>query len=622
MKPLAPGDPATLGRFRILAVVGRGGMGRVLLGQAPDGRLVAVKQIDAHLTGDAEFAARFRREVAASQKVTGAYTAGVVDHDAEAEHPWLASEYIAGPALGDMITAYGGLSLSGLKLLAIGLAMALQEIHRTGLVHRDLKPSNVLLTNEGPRVIDFGIARALEEDTQLTATGTVIGSPAYMSPEQAECLPLGPASDVFSVGAILAFAATGISPFHGVSTPQTLYNVLYQEPRLGEMPEPVRAIVLRCLAKDPEARPTPAELLDAAQAIPAEPVWPVRIRKRIAEFRDAAAGWAAGVAAYDAEPGPAVPAPRWWRTGRPIVAAALVALLGIGATLVWGTGIDGHATAMTEPALRLTPAEARELDLCALVAPDVLGEMGEATGSLRDRVITTGGCSNSYLDPSGKSVSYQVSTYMGASVDDIYDPMGSAIAWMPVLGSAAESRYCSRAVVAQSGTPMSIQVQTSVDQGNSCPQAERALAAVVRRLTVNPPLRKLPANSIFRLDVCALVKHAADTVAGDPARRRTDGPIRCRIDGRDAEVDVELVTKLRPDRDTKSYEEVRVGDFAAYIDGRDARYCSVSLLHRPAESFNADQVSVVVRQSRASQVAPCDAAISLLTSVARELPKP
>ncbi|MFD6215252.1 serine/threonine-protein kinase, partial [Nocardia salmonicida] len=192
MKPLGSQDPQQLGRYRLLAVIGRGGMGQVLLGQGQDGRLVAVKQIHRQFTGNPEFRARFRREVLASQQVTGAYTAGVVDHDAESETPWLASEYIAGPGLQDMIGEFGRLNLNGLKLLATGLAMALLEIHRTGLVHRDLKPSNILLTNDGPRVIDFGIARALEDDVNLTATGAVIGSPAYMSPEQAECRTLTP----------------------------------------------------------------------------------------------------------------------------------------------------------------------------------------------------------------------------------------------------------------------------------------------------------------------------------------------------------------------------------------------------------------------------------------------
>lgn len=178
MEPLTTDDPDRLGRYQMLAVIGRGGMGQVLLGRAPDGRLIAVKQIHRNLTGSPEFRARFHREVVASQQVTGAYTAGVVDADADAESPWLASEYIAGPSLQEAVARYGAFTPGALKLLLTGLAMALLEIHRTGLVHRDLKPSNVLLTNDGPRVIDFGIARAMEDDVALTATGAVIGSPA------------------------------------------------------------------------------------------------------------------------------------------------------------------------------------------------------------------------------------------------------------------------------------------------------------------------------------------------------------------------------------------------------------------------------------------------------------
>ncbi|WP_455132666.1 serine/threonine-protein kinase [Microbacterium aurum] len=262
MRPLAPGEPDRLGRYRALAGDRQGRHGRRAARARLEGRLVAIKQIHAHLTGSDEFRDRFRREVLASQQVTGAYTAGVLDFDTESESPWLASEYIAGPALQDVIEEFGRLSIGGMKLLATGLAMALLEIHRAGMVHRDLKPGNVLLTDEGPRVIDFGIARAMEDDARLTATGTVIGSPAYMSPEQAECRPLTPASDVFSVGAILAMAASGTSPFHGASTPQVLYNVLYNTPDLTVVPEPLRAVVAACLAKDPALRPTPEQLLE------------------------------------------------------------------------------------------------------------------------------------------------------------------------------------------------------------------------------------------------------------------------------------------------------------------------------------------------------------------------
>jgi serine/threonine protein kinase len=190
-------------------------MGRVLLGAGPDGRLVAVKQVHDRYAADDGFRARFRREVGASRRVSGAYTAAVMDADVEAVTPWLASVFVVGPSLGAAVEAAGALPADAVHRLAVGLATALVEIHRTGLIHRDLKPENVLLAEDGVRVIDFGIARAAEEEAELTHTGGVIGSPAYMSPEQAEGRMLTPASDVFSLGSVLALALTGRSPSPG-----------------------------------------------------------------------------------------------------------------------------------------------------------------------------------------------------------------------------------------------------------------------------------------------------------------------------------------------------------------------------------------------------------------------
>ncbi|MFI8274198.1 serine/threonine-protein kinase [Streptomyces sp. NPDC085929] len=263
MRPLKEADPATAGPYRLLAELGRGGMGRVLLGAAPDGRLVAVKQVHARLADDDGFRVRFRREVAASRKVSGAFTAAVLDADADADAPWLASVFVAGPSLGAAVESAGALPEETVRRLAAGLATALAEIHRAGLVHRDLKPDNVLLARDGVRVIDFGIARVTRpgEVTELTRAGTVIGSPAFMSPEQAEGGELTPASDVFSLGSVLVLAATGRSPFAAATVVLTLYNVVHTEPDLLGLPPGLRGLVARCLAKDPAARPSPAEIL-------------------------------------------------------------------------------------------------------------------------------------------------------------------------------------------------------------------------------------------------------------------------------------------------------------------------------------------------------------------------
>ncbi|WTU30389.1 serine/threonine protein kinase [Kitasatospora purpeofusca] len=282
MRPRRESDPAEVGPYRVLAELGRGGMGRVLLGAGPDGRLVAVKQVHERFAADAAFRARFRREVAASRRVSGAYTAAVMDADVEAVTPWLASVFVVGPSLADAVESGGPLPSDAVHGLAVGLATALVEIHRAGLIHRDLKPGNVLLAEDGVRVIDFGIARAVEEDAELTHTGGVIGSPAFMSPEQAEGRALTPASDVFSLASLLALALSGRSPFEGASALRTLYDVVHSEPDLGGVAPETRPFLEACLVKDPAARPTPARLLELLGPVaPAARRWPAAVHTMI-----------------------------------------------------------------------------------------------------------------------------------------------------------------------------------------------------------------------------------------------------------------------------------------------------------------------------------------------------
>jgi eukaryotic-like serine/threonine-protein kinase len=283
MRALGDADPRQAGRYRLLAELGEGGMGRVLLGYGPDGRLVAVKQVRTQFAEDDGFTARFRREVAASRTVSGAYTAAVVDADVDGPTPWLASVFVPGPSLQDAVDVTGVLPEQPALRLAAGLASALIEIHRAGLVHRDLKPSNVLLTADGVRVIDFGIARAVDgESTRVTRTGWLIGSPEYMSPEQAEGHEVTAASDVFSLGSVLVMACTGSSPFSGPSAPRVLYNLVHAEPDLAALPASVRRIAELCLAKDPADRPAPDELLTEIDSVtPSATPWPPDVHRLI-----------------------------------------------------------------------------------------------------------------------------------------------------------------------------------------------------------------------------------------------------------------------------------------------------------------------------------------------------
>jgi eukaryotic-like serine/threonine-protein kinase len=268
---LEPEDPRKVGPYLLLGRLGSGGMGWVYLGRSRGGRHVAVKVIRAELAGQADFRTRFAREVAAARTVSGVFTAPVVDADLDAPMPWLATAYVPGPSLSDAVARHGPLPVRSVIALAAGLAEGLEAIHAAGIVHRDLKPSNVLLAEDGPRVIDFGISRAAEE-SPLTGTGLVIGSPGFMSPEQAQGHAVGPPSDVFSLAAVLTFAATGQGPFGSGSSATLLYRVVSTPPALDDVPPALRPLIERCLAKDPQQRPSSDQLLSDLNAHPV-PGW-------------------------------------------------------------------------------------------------------------------------------------------------------------------------------------------------------------------------------------------------------------------------------------------------------------------------------------------------------------
>ncbi|SCK25229.1 Serine/threonine protein kinase [Streptomyces sp. WMMB 714] len=267
MERLSAGDPRSIGGFRLLGTLGEGGMGRVYLARSKRGRTVAVKVVKSELARQSDFRRRFAQEITAARRVGEAWTAPVLEADTEAETPWVATGYIAGPSLAQVVDEqYGPLPEKSVSALASGLVRALQEIHNAGLVHRDLKPSNILITIDGPRVIDFGIARALDSAVQsaggLTSTGALVGSPGFMSPEQVRGQQVTPASDIFCLGAVLAYAATGRMPFgtadSGVHA--LLFRIASEEPDLTGLSGELHDMVAACLRKDPAHRPALEEL--------------------------------------------------------------------------------------------------------------------------------------------------------------------------------------------------------------------------------------------------------------------------------------------------------------------------------------------------------------------------
>ncbi|MET9552220.1 protein kinase [Streptomyces sp. NPDC006645] len=270
-KPLEEGDPAVVGGYRLAAVLGTGGMGKVYLTYTPGGRPIALKVIRPEFSEDPEFRRRFQREVQAAQRVQGLYTAPVIDSDTEGTQPWLATAYVPGPSLAHAVAQHGALPLRSVLLLSVGVAEALHVIHGAGIVHRDLKPANVLLASDGPRVIDFGIARAADT-TALTGTGVSVGTPSFMAPEQASAGTVSPATDIFALGQIAAFAAIGSPAYGEGSSHAVLYRIVHEDPDLSRVPAELLPLVTRCLTRESEGRPSLTEIIELCHEISPVPL--------------------------------------------------------------------------------------------------------------------------------------------------------------------------------------------------------------------------------------------------------------------------------------------------------------------------------------------------------------
>ncbi|MER6022318.1 bifunctional serine/threonine-protein kinase/ABC transporter substrate-binding protein, partial [Streptomyces anulatus] len=343
MEPLRSTDPARIAGYRVLGRLGAGGMGVVLLGRSPGGALVAIKLIRAEYADDAAFRARFRREVAIARQVRNRWAVPVVDADTEAPAPWLATEFVPGPALSEAVGSGGPLPERGVRALGSMLAEALEAVHAAGLVHRDVKPGNVLLGLDGPRLIDFGIARALD-DTVLTATDVIVGSPGFLSPEQAQGRRIGPASDVFSLGCVLVYAATGGRPFGSGPVEAMLFRTVHDTADLSALPPGLVPVVEACLSKDPEDRPAAADIRRAfAEDVSGGSWLPGPVTHLIAE-RSARMLALPDIDATSLDAGTA---------GGPGTESGT----GTGATTGTGTGTDGRDTA----ALPASPARRRFL---------------------------------------------------------------------------------------------------------------------------------------------------------------------------------------------------------------------------------------------------------------------
>ncbi|HSA53016.1 MAG TPA: ABC transporter substrate-binding protein [Yinghuangia sp.] len=399
IQALRPGDPDEVGGYRVIARLGTGGMGQVFLGRSASGRLVAIKVVRPDLSDDPDFRARFRREVDASRRVSAFHTAAVVAADAHATPAWMVTEYIPGPSVEEAVRHHGPFPVAALRVLGAGLAEALEAIHACGLIHRDLKPSNILLAEDGPRVIDFGIVRVTEGAT-VTETGYMVGSVGFLSPEQLNSERVTPAADVFALGAVLCSAA-GLAPFGGGSAQAMLYRVVHTQPNLLGLPDELRDIVAACLSKHPQERPKPSELVHALSTPGPSMHWlPEGVVSSIAERREHAHQVAllalTDVTADDVRLSPFAPGPESGRSTpaspdseaseRP---AWMAGITGIAeATALTGATAAPEATSSTTGVTGVTGAtgigdtDATENDAVAVSKPDSspgpLGRSGHA----------------------------------------------------------------------------------------------------------------------------------------------------------------------------------------------------------------------------------------------------
>lgn len=588
MKPLDRDDARQIGRYRPLALLGEGGMGRVLLAAGPDGRLVAVKQVHPGFAHDNGFRSRFRREVETSRMVSGAYTAAVMDADPNAPTPWLASVYVAGPSLQEAVDRAGRLPPGSVRHLAAGLATALSEIHRVGLVHRDLKPSNVILTGDGPRVIDFGIARAAQGGTELTHTGSIIGSPAFMSPEQAEGKQVTAASDVFSLGALLVMASTGRAPFSGASTPQTLYNVVHAHPDLRFLPPEVRRIAESCLAKDPAHRPAPAQLLQLIGPLaPVPQPWPASVHALVGEHEQAARR--------------ALKSPPRKRAAKIALAATGAAAVLAAGTIVAVNSTSSETAAPSSSPTAAPPVAATPVNTDPLGPPKVRGiapcpvlDGQQAPGLGKLKALKP----LSFLDCLYQAGEQQISLRIGGAKRGGATQQGE-IGGAPVLVDRTGT-ICYAAVPLTGAPELTVEVNLNGTGPveTTCTVAKTLLGTAVTRIKAATP----ESGGLSTVDPCGLVdRTAAQGILGPIGGVRAEDLHTCvwEVAG---SVKVSLQRYYPPKKGTDpSAAEVDLGGVKAFsVTSRNnpaSADCTLTWAHKPLSEEESENVEVQFRTS-------------------------
>ncbi|MGW4351676.1 serine/threonine-protein kinase [Nocardia sp. NPDC004582] len=607
MKAMLPDDPRWIGPHHMIAVIGTGELGRVLLGRTPTGKLVAVKRIHRAQAVDMEFRARLQRELETGKQLTGAAFAPVVDSDADAERPWLATEYLPAPDLATVVAGCGPLPLPGLRLLATGLASALLEVHRAVLVHRNLKPGNVVLTTDGPRLVDFGITRA-REDGAATADASV-----YLAPEQAEGQPATSAVDIYAVGMLLVLAATG-----SVSA----------TPDLQAVPHALRKLVESCLSADPAHRPSARQLLDQAERIPGESAWPPPVLEFLEAHRVDAEWWASSGEQETRYRDQMARLEDRRRRTIGLAAAAVTGVVLVGGTLfalTRSSDAEGQAQPRTDPSLDLTAAELRLLDTCAVIDKALPGKLGARTADPESQ--PGGGCAATILDSAQRKVHFTFDIPDGAIGVDQLKPTTHTASWGTILTSGAVENKCDTVLVAKSGgnVPLRMsaeQLDPAAEPGAACTAAEQALAAVADRLSsAAVPQRQAASSSVLRVDPCSVLPdNTIREITGEVSDRQ-HSPHACAAVGPTGWVRVDLVDQSRPDQGDWAYEAVQTGDYTTYVIGaRTPNDCNIAYLVRPTDKGNAEQLKLQVSDQSATPDA-CGKAAKLLADAVPKLPK-
>lgn len=615
MKVLGEGEQEYAGRYRLLALLGEGGMGRVYLAVAPDGRPAALKRIHPAFSHDQDFRERFRREVATSRRVSGAFTAAVMDADTEADQQWLASVYVAGPSLQDAVDKAGPLPPTAVRHLAAGLVSAVADIHRAGLVHRDLKPSNVLLASEGPRVIDFGIARAIEGSSELTSTGSVVGSAGFTSPEQAEGRTLSTASDIFSLGTLLVMAATGKSPYAGSTTPQTLYNVVHGEPDLRGVPPELMPIIAPCLARDPAQRPTPDQLRGLIGNLPpTNHPWPTRVHQEIARCEQDVDAAMSGAGRSRS------------RSGLVVALATLVMVVALGATALIGitqsesgtpttvaANVATSSTTAEEPTGPLAPASLRKLDPCKLIP---------SLQASSDSYYS--GCSFSTDD--GLNVSLEV----GGTATSTGDAGNEQVAGLPAMKRKSDGETCTVTALLPDQPTNGIEVRAS-NFGNDrkpkgfkpCERAKKPLAEAIGTARKGKATWSGGYATLAEVDPCqAIAPEQAQEVFNQTPSTEIYDLHECEYNaGGTATVGLRVTSDPAEDGEG---EKIRIAGRTAYqipssIGTAD---CDVSWAHAPAEGEEADDYAQVVTVSYDAPTGDDQATTQTACQRARTLAEP